>query len=100
MRFPKTVRIAGRVYNVRTDSRCWGGNGGTGGQEIVVGTRKDQSTERKFGNFMHEVLEIAACERNLRYTASDDEVVLVMTHRQFSHYSDDISAALWPMVKC
>ena len=99
LKLPKTVQISGKTYNVRRDKKRWGGTGRTGKQEIVVGTRNDQSSHRKFENYVHEVAEVVACERHLRYEASDEEVVLVMNHKQFDAFANDVAAALWPMVR-
>ncbi len=99
MRFPKKVTICGKTYTVRQDKAIWGGNGGTGRQEIVVGTHKDQTAERKFENFIHEVAELTAAEQHVRYEAADDEIMFVMNHKQFDKFANGIAAVLCPMVK-
>lgn len=99
MRLPKTVQISGKRYTVRKDNTIWGGNGCTGKQELVVGTRSDQSTARQFENFVHEVAELSAAEQSLRYNASDDEILFVMTHKQFNSFANDIATVLFPMIK-
>ncbi len=99
MRFPKKVSISGKTYSVGQDKTKWGGHGHTSTQHLVVGTRSDQTEERKFENFMHEVAEMVACEQHSRYEASDDEVVFVMNHRQFDRFVSDISSVVYPMVK-
>ena len=99
MKLPKTVQISGKKYTVRKDNTMWGGNGGTARQEIVVGTKKDQSCARQFENFMHEVAELAAAEQHLRYEAADDEVMFVMNHKQFNSFANDIATAIMPMIK-
>lgn len=99
MRLPKKVNISGKTYTVRQDKNLWGGNGGTGRQEIVVGTRKDVTTERKFESFIHEVAELAAAEQFVRFEASDEGIVFVMDHKQFNRFASDIATAIMPMVK-
>lgn len=99
MKLPKTVQISGKTYAVRKDNKIWGGNGGTGRQEIVVGTRKDQSTQRKFENFMHEVTELVAAEHSLRYESADEEIKFVMSHKQFDRFASDVATAIFPMMK-
>lgn len=99
MRLPKTVQISGKKYTVRKDNTTWGGKGGTGRQEIVVGTKSDQSAARQFENFVHEVAELSAAEQSLRYEASDEEIVFVMNHKQFNSFANDIATAIMPMVK-
>ncbi len=99
MRLPKTVQISGKTYNVQQDKDRWGGNGGTGKQVITVGTKNDQSVERKFENFVHEVAEMVAAEQTLRFEANDSEIVFVMTHKQFDRFASDFATAILPMVK-
>lgn len=99
MKIPKTVQICGKTYNVKRDNTMWGGSGATGKQELVVGTSNDQSTERKFENYVHEVAEMVAAEECMRFTASDDEVVFVMNHKQFNCFAAGIATAIMPMVK-
>lgn len=99
MRFPKTVQISGKRYSIKLDDSRWGGRCQTGKQEIGIGTQKNQSSQRKFANFVHEILEATSLERHLRYEAADGEMMFVMTHKQFDAYAKDIALSLWPMVK-
>ncbi len=99
MRLPKKVNISGKSYSVRRNRTQWGGSCRTGAQEIVVGTASNQSAERKFTNFAHEVMESVALERSLRYEASDEEIVFVMNHKQFDDYACDVATALFPLMK-
>ena len=99
MRLPKTVQICGKKYNVRKDGSMWGGHGLTGKQEIVVGTAKNQTTHRKFQNYIHEVAELITCEQFTRYEANDEEIVFVMNHKQFDQFANHLATALLPMVK-
>ncbi len=98
MRLPKTVNICGKTYTVHGNKKEWGGCCCTGSQTIGIGTAKNQSSHRKFTNLIHEVLEAIALERRLRYEASDEESVFVMTHKQFDDYARDVATALKPMV--
>ncbi len=101
MRLPKTVNICGKNYSVHKNTNKWGGDANTPRQEIFVGTKKNQSEHRKFENYLHEVMEIIACERNIRYegTINDDEKRFVMNHQEFDNFVGDISAAIFPMIK-
>ncbi len=99
MRFPNKVQISGKTYTVRQDKDLWGGNGGTGRQEIVVGVRKDQTVDRRFGNYMHEIAELVCAEHFLRYEAADEEIVFVMNHKQFDRVISDVATAILPMIK-
>ncbi len=99
MRIPQKVNISGKTYNIRQDKDRWGGNGATGKQQITVGTKNDQSTERKFENFIHEVAEMVAAEQTLRFEANDSEIVFVMTHKQFDRFASDVATAIFPMIK-
>ena len=99
MKIPKTVQISGKKYHVSRDGRSWGGHGSTGRQRISVGTSRDQTPARKFDNYVHEVTEMILCERHNRFSASDEEIVFVLNHKQFSDFASDIASALWPMVK-
>ena len=99
MRLPNTVQICGKQYSIKPNSRRWGGRCETGKQELCVGTKKNQSSQRIFENYVHEVLEATAMEKSLRYMASDDELVFVMTHKQFDDYAENVAASLWPIAK-
>ena len=96
MRLPKTVNISGKTYTVDRDENRWGGLCSTGRQRIVVGTARDQTAQRIFTNYIHEVLEGVLLERKLRYESADDEVVFIMTHKQFDNFAKDVATALMP----
>ena len=66
MKLPKTVQINGKTYTVRKNPDSEDGRGTTFAQLVEVGT-KNQSDERQFDTFLHEVAELIACEKNLRY---------------------------------
>lgn len=97
MRLPKTVNISGKTYIVNKNKKIWGGSCRNGSQKIVVGTSQDQSSQRIFTNYVHEVLEAVTLERKYRYEAGDEEVVFVMTHKQFDAFAKDVATALKPM---
>ena len=99
MRLPKAVNISGKTYTVRVSKKEWGGSCRTGKQEIVVGTEKSQSSHRIFNNFTHEIIEAVTLERKLRYEAADDEIMFVMTHKQFDDFARDVATAIRPMIK-
>jgi len=99
MKLPKTVQISGKTYTVKKISDKWGGTCRTGRQVITVGTARDQTGERVCANYIHEVLEAVALERKLRYEAADEEMVFVMTHKQFDDYAKDVAMAIRPMIK-
>ena len=99
MKLPQKVQICGRSYTVRRLSTEWGGNCATGSQTIGIGTARNQSAGRVCANFIHEVLECAAMEQKLRYESSDSEIMFVMTHKQFDSYANDVSTALFPLLR-
>ncbi len=99
LKLPETIQISGKQYAVKQNKSRWGGTCETGKQEISVGTKKNQSSQRIFGNFIHEVLEATAMEKSMRYTASDDEILFMMTHKQFDDYAKDVASSLWPIMK-
>jgi len=99
MELPKTVQICGVTYPVRTNSRSYDGAGSTSFPGITVGT-KSKNPQRHWEILLHEVMEIAACERGYRYGAGiSDHSVFVMTHKEFNNYSADVAAAIRPMMK-
>lgn len=99
MKLPKTVQINGKTYSVKTNKARWGGRFNKGKQEIGVGIKGNQSEQRKFDNFVHEVLEAILEENNFRYRASDEEPVFIMTHKEFDSFALDVTTAIFPMIK-
>jgi len=99
MNLPNTMQICGKQYTIVEEDKKWGGSGVTGKQQITVGMSDEQTAERKFENFMHEVMEMVTCEQHVRYEASDDESVFVMTHKQFNAFANGVASAIMPMVK-
>ena len=93
MKLPKTVMICGMKYKVRHthDKGHCGGWGDTGTQEIGVNS-DGHSDEKVFQTFMHEVMEIVACERGVHYTSHQSERLISMTHSEFDVFSADIAA--------
>ena len=99
IRLPGTLDICGKRYKVIKDKKSWGGSGATGKQEIVVGMSNEQTSQRQFETFIHEVAEIVTCEQHLRFTATDDDVMFVMNHKQFDRFASSMAAAVLPMVQ-
>lgn len=99
MKLPKTVVICGKTYKVVPKPKKWGGKSDTASQELRIGTRADQSSERVFENFIHELAEAAMCEHHFRFTASDDGVAYVMTHKDLDGFANSIAAAILPLLK-
>jgi len=99
IKLPKAVNICGKTYSVHSDKNRWGGSCSTGSQKIVVGTAQDSSSHRRFTTLVHEILEGVFLERRLRYEAPDEEIVFVMTHKQFSDCAMDVATAIMPMIK-
>ncbi len=97
MEIPKTVTIAGKTYSISEDKDEFGGSGETGLQHIVVGTKN--SDERTFENFLHEVMECIACERNFRYGEVSEGCMIVMNHKEFDCFASDVSTAIRPIIK-
>ena len=98
MKLPKTVEICGKRYKVIKDKKSWGGNGATGTQEIVVGMSNEQTSQRQFETFIHEVAEMVTCEQHLRFTATDDDVMFVMNHKQFDRFASNLATAIKPLM--
>ena len=98
MKLPKTTKIAGMTYKVCTDKSHNGGKGNTGTQIIEVGNRFGQK-DRQFATFVHEIAESACYERRMVFTSEDHVPMFLMNHQQFEVLTDDIAAALYPMVK-
>lgn len=97
MRLPRTVNICGKTYVISKNSRSVHSTGGTHPQKMIIGT-KGNSSERIFESYMHEVLELVACELHLRYVAADDDIMIIMNHKQFDDFAANVAAALKPMV--
>ncbi len=99
MKLPNQVQICGITYPVRVDKTSYDGGGSTASPEITVGT-KSKNAERKFEIFLHEVMEVAACERGYRYGSSTSKgSMFIMNHAEFDNYSKDIATAIRPMLK-
>lgn len=99
MKLPKTVEISGITYPVGMDKTAYDGNGTTSEPRITVGT-KSKNNERYWEIFLHEVMEIVACERNYRYGGgSSDGSVFVMSHKEFDNFSRDVATAIRPMIE-
>lgn len=95
---PKTVIISGKTYSVKSNSKNWGGTADNSSQIITVGTKGDQSEQRIFDNLIHEVVESVIVERNLSFVSSDNELKIVMNHKEFDQVAVDISTALWHII--
>ena len=99
MKLPQTVNICGKIYKVKKDPRSYDGKGSTAKCEMTVGT-KNKNPERQFEILIHEVMEIAAVERDIRYNGCrQDDLLFVMSHKEFDNYSVDIATAIRPMMK-
>lgn len=97
MRLPKTITICGKTYEVKKNQKSYDGKGSTATCEMTIGT-KNKSPERQFEIFLHEVVEIIACERDVRYSSLDG-LIFVMTHKEFDNVLVDVAAAVYPMIK-
>ena len=99
MRLPKTVQICGKTYDVELRKNKYGGGRSTSNLKLFVGGAS-QKPERKFEIFVHEVMELAACERDFRYgTGGSTGSMFVMNHKEFDHFAADTAAALMPMLR-
>lgn len=99
MRLPKTVQISGITYPVKIDNKSYDGSGSTANPHIVVGT-KSKNNERCLEIFIHEVMEVAACERGYRYGGGvSGGSMFVMNHNEFDNFSRDVATAIKPIVK-
>ncbi len=98
-RLPKTVQICGKTYPVKQVKDSYDGGGGTAKPSLWVGT-KPKTPERIFEIFVHEVMELVACERGDRYGSGvSDDSMFVMNHKEFDNFSVDVAAAIRPMLK-
>ncbi len=77
MRLPKTVQICGMTYSVSTNKTSFGGGGDTSDLSLWIGTA-NKNPEKVFEIYLHEIMEIVACERGDRYGSgvSDDSCSL------------------------
>ena len=98
IKIPKTIKICGKTYSINYDNSRWGGSSATAEQEIIIGSKKNQSPERIFENFVHEVMETFLIEKNLRYTSGDQEIMIIMTHKQFDGFAVDISGIFYSLL--
>ena len=99
MRLPQKVQICGMTYPVRIDKTSYDGGGSTSSPNIIVGT-KSKNDKRKWEILLHEIMEIAACERGYRYGNGISEgSKFVMSHKEFDNYSQDVAMAIWPMLR-
>ena len=100
MRLPRKVMISGRAYDVRRDrTKSTGhGRGCLSHGKITVGS--DGDPEQAYETFVHEVMEVALLENDLRYDRDGTpDFTYMMTHTEFDKYSKDIARALRQMVK-
>ncbi len=99
MKIPKKMQICGISYPIKTDKTSYDGGGSTATPEIVVGT-KSRDNDRIWEILLHEVMEVAACERGYRYGSGvSGGSRFVMTHKEFDNYSKDVASAIRPMLK-
>ena len=99
LKLPKKLQISGMTYLVRADKTSYDGGGSTASIGIIVGT-KSKNAEREWEILLHEVMEIAACERGYRYGSGTSKgSVFVMNHAEFDDYSKDIATAIRPLLK-
>lgn len=99
MKLPKKLVICGITYPISAVKTSYDGGGSTTTPEITVGT-KSRNKERQFEILLHEVMEIAACERGYRYgSGTSTGCVFVMDHSEFDNYSQDIASAIRPMLR-
>lgn len=98
MRLPKTVQICGKTYTVIKNKKKWNSRGQTGTRKIEIGT-KWNSDEREFDDFLHETAELVCCERHIHYMANNDDVKIVMNHKEFTDFVTDVATAIRPVIK-
>lgn len=98
MRLPRKVQISGHTYSISTNKKSYSSRGRTGTRKICIGT-KWSSDERKFGDYLHEVVELVCCERKVHYQASNDDIRIIMSHKEFTDVINDVATALKPMIR-
>ena len=98
MKLPKTVQICGKTYSIVKNPKNENSSGRTFKQKMEIGT-KEQSVERQFEGFVHEVAELVCCENNYRYGDGNSECsIFVMNHKEFERFIGDVATAIRPMV--
>ncbi len=98
MNLPKKVKICGHTYSVSIGRKSYNSWGRTDTRKIWVGT-KWKSDERKFGDYLHEVIELVCCERKVHYQASNDDIKIVMSHQEFTDVVNDVATAIMPIME-
>lgn len=98
MRLPKIVQICGKTYIVTKNKKKWSSEGKTGTRKIEIGTRWN-SDEHEFEDFLHETAELVCCEKRVHYRAADDSIQIVMNHKEFSDFINDVATAIRPIIK-
>lgn len=99
MNLPKTILLCGKTYTIVKDKHNFDSGGTTIDQKITVGV-ESKKAERHFENLVHEIMEIIACERSVRYGHGVSErSIFFMTHKEFDNFSVDVAAALMPMIR-
>lgn len=99
MRLPKKVQICGMTYPVKIDNTSYDGGGSTTNPQLTVGT-KSKNEERHWEILVHEIMEVAACERGYRHGEGiSDGSIFVMSHKEFDNFSRDVATAIRPLLK-
>ncbi len=101
MKLPKTVYIAGVTYQIKKNSKDWGGKFDAGKQIIWIGTKG--KNDFQLGVLLHEVLEAILAERNLRFKLNsfedNEHYRFFFTHDEFDNVCLDLALALKDVIK-
>ena len=91
----KSIKINCYHFDVKWNPKHNGGHFHYGDREIEVGTR-DQSEEQLLMVITHELMEVCACEMNVRMQRPDCEsdYIFVYDHRQHETMMNMFAGAL------
>lgn len=100
MKLPRKVTISGRDYIVRRNRNDSTGRGSGRFDTGVITIGSDGDPEQAIETYVHEVMEIAMLQNDLRYNRDGTgDFIYQMTHTEFSRYSEDVTRAIRPMLK-
>lgn len=97
MRIP--IDIAGKEWSLIFDEKIFGGHFKAAGKELLVGTALKEDI---LDIMLHEIVEATLHERGCRYTIysvdTNERVMMVMTHHEFSNIITDLARSIKGMI--
>lgn len=101
MRLPRKITISGRVYTVKRDKTQGTGYGEGRLDKGTITVGSNGHPEQALETFVHEVMEVALLENDLRYNRDGTiDFNYQMDHTEFDKYAKDVARAIRPMIKC